>query len=144
MFSKIESENLRQEFWTSFGKSFPRKWLLYNTKLKGITFKFQADRKKSCVCLDFENPDEVANILYYDQLLSLKKILESNYLSEVIFDDGYILDNGKIIQRIYIPFQKKFSIYDKTTWKNCYNFYDETMTKFESFYYEYEEIIKKI
>ena len=103
MFSKIESENLRQEFWTSFGKSFPRKWLLYNTKLKGITFKFQADRKKSCVCLDFENPDEVANILYYDQLLSLKKILESNYLSEVIFDDGYILDNGKIIQRIYIP-----------------------------------------
>ena len=144
MFSKIESENLRKEFWTSFGKSFPRKWLLYNTKLKGITFKFQADRKKSCVCLDFENPDEVANILYYDQLLSLKKILESNYLSEVIFDDGYILDNGKIIQRIYIPFQKKFSIYDKTTWKNCYTFYDETMTKFESFYYEYEEIIKKI
>ena len=45
MFSKIESENLRQEFWTSFGKSFPRKWLLYNTKLKGITFKFQADRE---------------------------------------------------------------------------------------------------
>ena len=72
MFSKEESARLRKEFWTSFGKSFPRKWLLYNTKIKGVAFKFLADRKKAMVCFDFENPDELTNLMYYDQMLSLK------------------------------------------------------------------------
>jgi hypothetical protein len=144
MFNKDVSEKLRKEFWTSFGKSFPRKWLLYNTKVKGIAFKFQADRKKACVCLDFENPDEVANLLYYDQLLSLKTLLIENYLPDVIFDDAYVLDNGKIIQRIYIPFEEKFSIHNKNTWQKCYEFFVASMAEFEVFYYEYETVIKDI
>ncbi|MFT4612543.1 MAG: hypothetical protein ACI9OT_001931, partial [Gammaproteobacteria bacterium] len=43
MFSKEESRQLREEFWTSFGKSFPRKWILYDTKIKGFSFKFDFD-----------------------------------------------------------------------------------------------------
>ncbi|MDE1208424.1 DUF4268 domain-containing protein [Tenacibaculum larymnensis] len=143
MFSKEESARLRKEFWTSFGKSFPRKWLLYNTKIKGFAFKFQADRKKASVCLDFEHPEEIANELLYDQLLSLKKILESEYLPEVIFDDNFELDNRKIIRRIYVPLDKKFSIHNKNTWRDCYEFYVETMTQFELFFYEYEDFIKQ-
>ena len=77
MFSKEEAAQLRKEFWTSFGKSFPRKWLLYNTGIKGFSFKFVGDRKKAMVCLDIENPDELINLLYFDQLLSLKKIVRN-------------------------------------------------------------------
>jgi hypothetical protein len=69
MFSKEESAALRQEFWTSFGKSFPRKWLLYNTKIKGISFKFVANRKNAMICLDIEHSDEIANEILYDQIL---------------------------------------------------------------------------
>jgi hypothetical protein len=144
MFSKEEAALLRKEFWTSFGKSFPRKWLLYNTKVKGLSFKFVADRKKALVCLDIESTDEVANLLYFDQLLSLKAILESDFLPEVIFDDTFELESGKMIHRIYIPFEKKFSIHNKNTWRDCYEFFVETMSKFELFYYEYEDIIKNI
>ncbi len=143
MFSKEEAAQLRKEFWTSFGKSFPRKWLLYNTKIKGLAFKFLADRKKAAVCLDIENPDELVNLLYYDQMLSLKTLLESE-LPEVIFDDLYELENGKKIHRIYVPFKGKFSIHNKNTWRDCYEFFVETMSKFELFYFEYEEIIKNI
>lgn len=143
MFSKEEAAVLRKQFWTSFGKSFPRKWLLYNTKVKGLSFKFVADRKNAAVCLDIENPDEVANLLYYDQILSLKTLLE-NELPEVIFDDAYVLNNGKIIHRVYVPFEGKFSIHNKNTWRDCYEFFVETMSKFELFYYEYEDIIKNI
>jgi hypothetical protein len=143
MFSKEEAALLRKEFWTSFGKSFPRKWLLYNTKVKGLSFKFVADRKKALVCLDIESNDEVANLLYFDQLVSLKTLLE-NELPEVIFDDTYELENGKVIHRIYIPFEGKFSIHNKNTWRDCYEFFVETMATFELFYYEYEDIIKNI
>ena len=143
MFSKDEAALLRKEFWTSFGKSFPRKWLLYNTKIKGFSFKFVGERKKAMVCLDIENPDELVNLLYYDQMLSLKTLLE-NELPEVIFDNEYLLENGKDIHRIYVPFDKKFSIYNKNLWRDCFEFYVETMPKFEAFFYEYEDIIKNI
>ena len=143
MFSKEQSAALRKEFWTSFGKSFPRKWLLYNTKIKGFAFKFQADRKSAMVCLDFEHPEEIANELLYDQLLSLKNILESEYLPEVIYHDNYELDNRKIIRRIYVPYDKKFSIHNKDTWRDCFEFFMETMPQFELFFYEYEEFINQ-
>jgi len=143
MYGKEESSKLRQEFWTSFGKSFPRKWLLYNTKIKGLSFKFVADRKHAMVSLDIEHTDDIANELLYDQLLSLKTILTDEFLSEVIFDDSYELDNGKIIYRIYVKHKSKFSIYNKNTWRECYEFFMETIPKFELFFYEYEDFIKQ-
>lgn len=143
MFSKEESARLRKEFWVSFGKSFPRKWILYNTKIKGFSFKFVADRKKALVALDFEHPDEVANELLYDQLLALKSILTNDFLPEIIYDETYELENRKIIRRIYVNHEQKFSIHNKNTWRDCYEFFVETMTQFELFYIEYEDVIKQ-
>lgn len=143
MFSKEESAKLRKEFWTSFGKSFPKKWLLYNTKIKGFSFKFVADRKKAMVCLDIENPEELINLLYFDKMISLKSLLE-NELPRIIFNDDYELESGKKIHRIYVPFEGKFSVYNKNTWRDCFEFYMETMPKFETFFFEYEDFIKDI
>jgi hypothetical protein len=143
MFSKEEATLLRKEFWTSFGKSFPRKWLLYNTKIKGVAFKFVTDKKGAMICLDIEHSDELMNLLYYDQLLSLKSLLETE-LPEIIYDDAYELENGKIIHRIYVPFDKKFNIHNKNTWSDCYEFFVEKMSILEGFFYEYEEVIKNV
>ena len=143
MFSKEEATLLRKEFWTSFGKSFPRKWLLYNTQVKGFSLKFIADRKNAAVCIDIENPDELVNLLYYDQMLSLKVLLETD-IPQIIFNDEFELDSGKTIHRIYVPFEGKFSIHNKNTWRTCFEFFVETMPKFENFYHEYEDIIKNI
>ena len=144
MFSKEESTSLRKEFWTCFGKSFPRKWVLYNTKIKGLSFKFVANRKNAMICLDIENPDKMANKILFEKILSLQTILKEEYLSEVIFDDSYRLENEKIIHRVYINHKEKFSIYNKNTWSSCYNFYVEVMPKFELFFLEYKDIINCI
>ncbi|MDC3318668.1 DUF4268 domain-containing protein [Flavobacteriaceae bacterium] len=144
MFSKEESASLRNEFWTCFGISFPRKWILYNTKIKGLSFKFVANRKNAMICLDIEHSDEMVNKILFDKISSLKTILKEDYLSEVIFDDSYTLDNNKNIRRIYINHKEKFSIYNKNTWSSCYNFYVEEMPKFELFFHEYKDIINCI
>lgn len=142
MFTKEEAAQLRKEFWTSFGKSFPRKWLLYNTQIKGFSFKFLANKKQAAVCLDMEHSDEITNELLYDQLLSLRSLLEQD-IPEVIFDAKYELENGKTIHRIYIPFDQKFSIHNKNTWQACFEFFVEKMNLFELFFYEYEDHIKQ-
>ena len=100
MFSKEESRQLREEFWTSFGKSFPRKWILYDTKIKGFSFKFHFDVKHALVALDLED-DLEKRIKNWEKLQSLKSILVSDYISEVIFEEEYFLENGKEISRIY-------------------------------------------
>ena len=142
MFSKEEAAQLRKEFWVSFGKSFPRKWLLYNTKVKGFSFKFVADRKKALVCLDIDSADAIKNELLWDQMVALKSVIVSDYLPEAIFDDSYELENGKRIYRIYVPLEDKFSIYNKNTWSTAFQFFVDQMSQFELIYYEFEDFIK--
>lgn len=141
MFSKEESRILRQEFWTSFGKSFPRKWILYNTKLKGLSFKFHFDTKKALVTLDLED-DLEHRIKYWEKLEALKSILLDDYLPDAIYEEEYFLENHKEISRIYVPLEQKVSIHNKNTWRDVMVFFNEKMTQFEAFFLEYKEVIE--
>ncbi|WP_138434408.1 DUF4268 domain-containing protein [Winogradskyella algicola] len=141
MFSKEESRLLRQEFWTSFGKSFPRKWILYNTKIKGLSFKFHFDIKKAFIALDLE--DDLENrINCWEKLVALKNILHADYLPDAIYEEEYYLNNGKEISRIYLPLEQKVSIHNKNTWRAVMEFFNTNMMLFETFFEEYKDIIK--
>lgn len=141
MFSKEESRLLRHEFWTSFGKSFPRKWILYDTKIKGFSFKFHFDTKTALVAIDLE--DDLENrIKYWEKLQSLRSILKDNYLPEVIFEETYILDNGKEISRVYVTLDKKVSIHNKNTWRDVMEFFNTNMSLFESFFEDFRDIFE--
>ncbi|HLV61795.1 DUF4268 domain-containing protein [Galbibacter sp.] len=141
MFSKQESKALRKEFWISFGKSFPRKWILYNTKIKDFSFKFHFDTKKAIVALDIETLDLERRIYYYEKLQSLQSILLENYLPEAIYEDTYFLENGKEISRVYLE-KDGVSIHNKNTWQEAMLFLYQTMVKFEEFYMDFQDVIK--
>ena len=141
MFSKEESRYIREEFWTSYGKSFPRKWILYHTKIKGLSFKFHFDTKKALVALDLE--DDLENrIAYWEKLLSLKTILTEDYLPDAVFEETYFLENGKEISRIYVSLEEKVSIHNKNSWQTVMVFFNEKMDLFEAFFEEYRDVIK--
>ena len=141
MFSKEESRLLREDFWISFGKSFPRKWILYDTKIKGLSFKFHFDTKLALVALDLE--DDLENrITYWEKLQSLKSILTEEFLPEAIFDEIYILENGKEISRIYVLLDHKVSIHNKSSWQMVMEFFNDKMILFEDFFFEYKDILK--
>ena len=141
MFSKEESRLLREEFWISFGKFFSRKWILYDTKIKGLSLKFHFDTKSALVAMDLE--DDLENrTTYWEKLQSLKSILLDDYLSEAIFEDTYFLENGKEISRIYVPLHQKVSIHNKNTWQTTMEFFNKTMNLFEAFFTAYKDIIK--
>lgn len=141
MFSKEESRQLRHDFWTSFGKSFPRKWILYDTGLKGFSFKFHFDTKTALVTLDFE--DDLENrIKYWEKLQALKSILVDDYLPEVIFEEAYLLENKKEISRIYVALDQAVSIHNKNTWRDVMEFFNKKMNVFETFFEEYKDIIE--
>ncbi|SHJ42060.1 DUF4268 domain-containing protein [Pseudozobellia thermophila] len=141
MFSKEESKKLRQEFWIAFGKSYPRKWILYNTKIKGLTLKFHFDVKKAMVVMDVETADLERRISLWEKIQSLTSILRSDeYLPEARFEDAYILENGKEVSRVYIE-KKGVSIHNKNTWQETMVFLSETMMRLEAFFIEYRDIL---
>lgn len=141
MFSKEESRLLREDFWTSFGKSFPRKWIRYDTKLKGLSFKFHFDNKTAFVVLDLEDDLEL-RINHWEKLEALKSILLDEYLPEAIYHEEYLLDNKKEISRILVPLDQKVSIHNKNTWRDVMEFFNVHMALFEDFFMEYKDVIE--
>ena len=112
MFSKEESKRIRQEFWTAFGKSFPRKWILYNTKIKDLSFKFHFDRKSARVSIDIEDVDPEWRLYYFEKWESLKSLMQQE-IEGLQFDLYHELENGKQIASIYTEL-KNVSIHNNT------------------------------
>lgn len=142
MFSKQEAQKLKQEFWTAFGKSFPRKWLLYDTKIKDFSFKFSADNKKAEVSLDIEMKDELYRNAYFEKLESLENLLLEE-VGKFEKDEFYTLENGKLIARFWVELHG-VSIYNKASWQQIFEFFLEKMTAFEDFFLTYEDYIKSV
>ncbi len=142
MFSKQEAQQLKKEFWTAFGKSFPRKWILYDTKIKDMSFKFYADNKKAEVSLDIEMKDEIFRNAYYEKIWSLEDILK-DFIGDFNKEEYFTLENGKVIAKIWVE-KQGVSIFNKNTWQEIFEFFVEKMDGFERFYYEYEDFIKDV
>lgn len=143
MFSKEEALQIKKDFWIAFAAESPRKWLLYNTKIKDVTFKFYIDNKKAQVLLDIEPKDENKRIIYYEKVESLKNILLEEYLPDAIFERNFYLQNGKILSRVWVE-KEGISINNKNTWPEVFEFFIEKMDAFERFFYEHEDYIKDL
>jgi hypothetical protein len=143
MFSKEEALQIKKDFWIAFAAEYPRKWLLYNTKIKDVSFKFYVDNKKAQVLLDIEPKDDNKRIIYYEKVESLKNILIKDYLEDAIFERNFYLENGKVISRIWVE-KTGISINNKNTWHDVFDFFAEKMDAFEHFFYENEDYIKDL
>ncbi|MFD1096213.1 DUF4268 domain-containing protein [Salegentibacter chungangensis] len=141
MFSREESKKIRQEFWTSFGKEYPRKWILYNTKIKELQLKFTFTRKIAQVSIDISAPDDLIQAYYYDKLLSLKNLLLNDYLPEAVFDEHYELPEGKSISRVYVQLDG-VSIHNKKDWPIVMEFLSRNMTRLEELFNEFSDFLK--
>ncbi|EEK15706.1 hypothetical protein CAPGI0001_1849 [Capnocytophaga gingivalis ATCC 33624] len=140
MYSKEEAAKLRQEFWISFGKSFPYKWTLYKTGVKNLSFRFYFDTKKAMVCIDIEGSEEERRECF-EKMCSLKGILIEIF-PENTYQEHYFLENGKEISRIWVE-KSQVSIHNKETWQQTMIFLHKRMLQIETFWEEYQDFFKE-
>lgn len=143
MYSKEESQRIKREFWVQFAEAYPRKWMLYDTKIKDFSFKFYVDNKKAQVLLDIEPRDDEKRKIYYEKVESLKAILLEDYLPDAIFERHFYLESGKEISRIWVDLPN-VSVNNRNTWEEIFDFFNEKMTAFEIFFYENQDYIKDL
>lgn len=140
MFSKEEAKKIREEFWTNFGKEYPRKWVLYDTKIKEIQLKFTFTSEIAQVSLDIFSTDEIIQAYYYEKMLSLKNILLTEYLPDAEYEEQYVLPEGKVVSRIYVGL-KNVNVYRKKDWLLVQEFLYDRMELLELFFLEYGDVI---
>lgn len=143
MYSKAEMQKIKHEFWIAFAEKHPRKWLLYDTKIKDFSFKFYADNKKAQVMIDIEPRDSEKRHVYFEKLESLKSILEDDFIKDLVFERSHTLENGKTISRIWVEMTGA-GISNPKTWDTIFNFFAVKMDAFERFYDEYGDYIRDL
>jgi hypothetical protein len=143
MYSKEEAQKLKREFWVSFAEKYPRKWVLYDTKIKDFSFKFYVDNKKAQVIIDIEHRNDEKRIVYFEKLESLKSILEDDFIKDLVFEKNYTLESGKTISRVWVE-KLDISVSNRKYWDEIFDFYSEKMHALEMFYLEYGEYIRDL
>lgn len=143
MYSKEETQRLKREFWIAFAEKYPRKWILYDTKIKDFSFKFYVDNKKAQVLIDIEHRSDEKRIAYFEKLEALKNILEEEFIKDLIFEKEYTLESGKTISRIWVE-KLGVGVSNRNYWDEIFDFYYKKMHALELFYLEYDDFIKDI
>ncbi|WP_264529538.1 DUF4268 domain-containing protein [Flavobacterium sp. N502540] len=143
MYSKEESQKIKREFWVAFAEKYPRKWVLYDTKIKDFSFKFYVDNKKAQVLIDIEQRSDEKRNAYFEKIEALKNILEEEFIKDLVFEKNYTLESGKTISRIWVE-KLGVGFSNRNNWDAIFDFFNENMHALEMFYLEYDEFIKDI
>ncbi|PIF59708.1 DUF4268 domain-containing protein [Flavobacterium sp. 2] len=143
MYSKEESQRIKREFWVAFAEKHPRKWVLYDTKIKDFSFKFYVDNKKAQVLIDIEQRSDEKRNAYFEKLEALKNILNEEFIKDLVFEKNYTLESGKTISRIWVE-KTGVGFSNRNNWDAIFDFFNENMHALEMFYLEYDEFIKDI
>jgi hypothetical protein len=143
MYSREETQKLKREFWVTFAEKYPRKWVLYDTKIKDFSFKFYVDNKKAQVLIDIEHRSDEKRTAYFQKIEALKNILEEEFIQDLVYEKNYVLENGKSISRIWVE-RLGVGFSNRNYWDEIFDFYFEKMNALELFYLEYDEFIKDI
>ncbi|MCV2487131.1 DUF4268 domain-containing protein [Flavobacterium sp. SH_e] len=143
MYSREESQRIKREFWVAFAEKYPRKWVLYDTKIKDFSFKFYVDNKKAQVLIDIEQRSDEKRNAYFEKLEALKSILEEEFIKDLVFEKNHTLESGKTISRIWVE-KLGVGFSNRNNWDAIFDFFNENMHALEMFYLEYDEFIKDI
>jgi hypothetical protein len=143
MYSKEENQKLKHEFWVEFAQKYPRKWMLYDTKIKDFSFKFYVENTKAQVHIDIEMRNKELRMQYFEKMVALKNILEDEFIKDLVYERNHTLENGKTISRIWVE-KEKVSVSNRKYWDEIFDFFFEKMNALELFYIEYDGFIKDI
>ncbi len=150
MYSKEELKQLKKEFWEGFGtyctmipalKRRKSKFMLYNTKLKGVELKFDATREGSFVILEINPTDINRRLELYSKFEQCKALMEKDFPGGLIWDLEYIREAGNVVSRIYTH-KSGIDIHRRIHWMEFYKFMADDMIKLEKAFKKVKDYIE--
>ena len=150
MYSKEELKELKREFWEGFGvycsnvpalKKRKSKFMLYNTKMKGVELKLDATRDGAYVILEINHSDANARFEKYEQFEKYKSIMEKDFKAGLIWDFAYVRECGTEVSRIYTHLSE-IDLHRRIHWMQFYQFMSTEMLKLEKAFNKVKEAME--
>lgn len=152
MFSKAEARALNEQFYTAFGvymrkhvpqADFGLKWLNYQTGVKDLYFRVEADKKGGRVSIDLQHPDEGIRALFFEQFQEFRKLLEEYLQVEMIWDEAYELPGGRLISRIYVE-KEGLNMYNQDDWREFFEFFEKYLIRIDAFWSDFKPVFEAL
>lgn len=149
MLSKEERKQLNIDFWGQF-KSEMRNirssngkkmnWINYPTDVKNTYLRVVTESNGVSLCFDIQFKDQGIQSIVWEQLMELRKVLESEMEYPTLWEGNKISSNGLNIGRISWTLSD-VNYYDKSQWDKIIEFLKQRMIEFDHFYQEFKEIL---
>lgn len=150
MYTKDELKQLKKDFWEGFGiycsnhpvlKKRKSKFMLYNTKMKGVELKFDATREGAFVILELNHKNEAERLGKFELFERYKILMEKDFPNGLVWDFAYARETGQEVCRIYSQ-KSGIDIHRRSDWMEFYRFMAEEMLKLERAFREVKDVIE--
>lgn len=151
MYSKDELKKLKIEFWESFAvycevqpylRRRRKMWTLYNTKVKGVELKFDANRKGAYVILEVNHRQEEERLEMYERLTWYKETLEMDFPDGLIWDCCFVRETGNEVARIYVA-KEGLDLHRREHWGDFFSFMARQMYLLERNFMSIAEYLRE-
>ncbi len=151
MYTKEEVKRLRLEFWESFAaycevqpylRGRKKMWVLYNTKVKGVELKFDANRKGAYVILEVNHRREADRLEMLERLTWYKEALERDFPEGLIWDCCFVRETGNQVARVYTA-REGLDIHRREHWGDFFAFMASQMYLLERNFMGIAEYLKE-
>ena len=115
--------------------------MLYNTKMKGVELKFDANRDGAFVILEINHSDATKRFEIYEKLELYKSIFEKDFPGGLIWDFAHVRECGTEVCRIYTH-KPGIDIHRRIQWMEFYQFMVSEMLKLEKAFKMVKEAIE--
>lgn len=142
MYSREESTQLRQQFWTVFGQYMAPvpsaegekiNWINYKTGEKGLQFKMKATNKEAFIGIVLTDSDAGMQQIYFEQFAAMKNLLHQATGEEWTWALHTSDEDGRLQSRIYTTC-KGVSIYNKADWPALIQFFKQRIIALDAFW----------
>lgn len=140
MYSKDEVRDLKKRFWdglSAYAETYPElqdrrhKFMLHNTRLKGVAMMFDATRDGAYVILEISHRNEDQQQKLYNHFCEYRDLLEAEFDTSLVWDTNYVRDCGKRVIRIYCS-KSGIDIHRQEQWEEFYSFMVANMIRLEN------------
>jgi hypothetical protein len=142
LYSKAQSSEIKQAFWTAFGKYMAllpsaegakTNWINYKTGFKFIKFRMDADNKSAIIAIEFTHPELAQQKLMFDQLRGLEKVLFEHLKEEWSWQVNIPNENSRPISSVSKSLSN-VSIYRQEDWAKLISFFKPRLLALDAFW----------
>ncbi|QJD98053.1 DUF4268 domain-containing protein [Mucilaginibacter robiniae] len=142
MYSKEQSSQIKQTFWTTFGQYIAPQpsaeglrinWINYKTCIKYVNFRMQVENRSASIGIEISHPDTGIQELFFEQFQELKLVLHDALQEEWTWNLHSTGEYGKTISRIYKELSG-VSIFNRDDWPKLISFFKPRIVALDEFW----------